>query len=161
MRHAVGLLALLAAVSGGAQEAGPDRPQRCISLSSIDRTEIIDDQTIAFFLTGGRVYLNHLDRACRNLERNRPFSYQTSTGQLCAVDTITVIEGFGGSTIPGDTCGLGEFVPSDEEAIEVLRGELEPVEVEPEEVEVETEGEARANEQGVGTVPDPAMASRL
>jgi len=135
----VSLLAFLAAAPVGAQDTGERGPLRCISLSSIDRTEVIDNQTIAFYLTGGRVYLNRLGRACRNLGRNRPFSYRTMTGQLCAIDTITVIEDFGASAMPGDTCGLGEFVPTDEEEIEVLKGEVEAVEVEPEEVEVEDE----------------------
>jgi hypothetical protein len=133
---AVSLMAFLASAPIRAQEGGGDAPRRCLSLSSIDYTEVIDDQTIAFFLTGGRVYLNRLDRACRNLDRDRPFNYRTSTGQLCAIDTITVIEGFGGSVIAGDTCGLGEFVPTDEEEIELLKGEREPVDVEAEEVEV-------------------------
>ena len=133
----VSLLAILAWASVGAQEDGVGEPVRCVSLSSIDRTEVIDDRTIAFHLTGGRVYLNHLARACRNLRPGKPFSYETFTGQLCAIDVIRVIEDFGAGADFGDTCGLGEFVPSDEEEVEVLQGEREPVEVEPEEVEVE------------------------
>lgn len=127
-----------AAQEAGAQDAGNQDRLRCIRLSRIDRTEVMDDQTIAFYLTGGRVYLNRLDRACRNLGRNRPLAYETSTGQLCASDTITVIEDFAGVNA-GDTCGLGEFVLTDEEDIEVLKGGREPVEVEPEEVEVEVD----------------------
>ena len=149
MRRAVILLALLVAVAIGEGEAGAQRagaPEagnsdrlRCVSLSSIDRTEVIDDRTIAFYLSGGRIYLNHLDRACRNLARDRPFSYRTSTAQLCAIDVINVVEGFGPGANIGDTCGLGEFVPTDEEEIEILKGEREPVEVKAEEVEVEVE----------------------
>lgn len=134
-----------------ARDAGGEDRLRCINLSSIDRTEVIDDQTIAFHLTRGRVYLNRLARACRNLARNRPFAYETSTGQLCAIDTITVIEDFGLGVNYGDTCGLGDFVLTDEEEIEVLKGEREPVEVEAEEVEVEAEVEPR------GAGADPVM----
>ena len=144
MRRSVGLLAVLVPVVigapvAGAQETGPQDRLRCISLSSIDHTEVIDDRTIAFFLNRGRIYLNRLDRACRNLDRNRPFAYSTSTGQLCAIDTITVVEDFSPVPFTGDVCGLGEFVRTDEEEIEVLKGEREAVEVEVEEVEVEVE----------------------
>ena len=114
-------------------------PEKQRALSEFYREEFL--RHLRHLECGGLGSAGHLDRACRNLERNRPFSYQTSTGQLCAIDTITVIEGFGGSPITGDTCGLGEFMPSDEEEVEVLKGELEPVEVEPEEVEVEVEVE--------------------
>lgn len=137
MRRTFGLLALLAAAAIGAQEDGADRPLRCVSLSSIDRTEVIDDQTIAFYLRGGRVYLNHLARACRNLRPNQAFSYRTATGQLCAIDVINVIEDFGPGANFGDTCALGQFEPSDAETVETLKGEREAVEVEAEEVEAE------------------------
>jgi len=170
MRRAVGLLALLIAVAigdgeagaqrGGAPEAGANDRLRCISLSTIDRTEVIDDRTVAFFLIGGRVYLNHLDRACRNLGRDRPFSYRTSTGQLCSLDVINVIEGFGPGANIGDTCGLGDFVLSDEEEVEILQGERDPIEVEAEEVEVEeveaeAAAEAAAGSPGAAAEPAP------
>lgn len=186
MRRAVGLLALLvAAVIGrqeagaqqagareagareagateaGAREAGGNDRLRCVALSSIDRTEVIDDRTIAFFLIGGRVYLNHLDRVCRNLARDRPFSYRTSTGQLCAIDVINVVEDFGLGANIGDTCGLGEFVLTDEVEIEVLKGERDPIDVEVEEVEVdESEGEdAEVEREDVGAAADPATSA--
>jgi hypothetical protein len=140
MLRKIGLLAVLVSASGGMQEASGQDPVRCLSLSSIDHTEVIDDQTIAFYLRGGRIYLNRLDRACRNLDRDRPFSYRTATGQLCANDVINVIEDFGPGPIFGDTCGLEHFVPTDEEEVEILKGERDAVDVEPEEVEPE-EGE--------------------
>ena len=145
----VGLPVLLAVATIGTQEAAGQEPRRCLALSSIDRTEVIDDRTIAFYLIDGRVYLNRLDRACRNLDRNRPFSYATSTGQLCAIDVINVIEDLGALSNFGDTCGLGEFSPTDEEEIEALLGERELVEVEPEEVEVE-EGDGDVEGEGEG-----------
>jgi hypothetical protein len=171
------LLALLASAPIGAQESGGEGPRRCISLSSIDRTEIIDNRTIAFYVTGGRIYLNRLDRACRNLGRDRPFSYETPTGQLCAGDTITVIEDFGFGVSAGDSCGLGAFVPTEEEEIEILKGEREPVEVEVEEVEVEvedparpsrtsaeglrTEGEGHPSAEGLSAPPVSLSSSRM
>jgi hypothetical protein len=157
MLRSAGVLMLIAAVAvcereAVAQDAADTEPRRCVGLTSIDRTEVIDDRTIAFYLRGGRVYLNHLDRACRNLDRDQPFSYRTSTGQLCAIDVIRVIEDFGPGANFGDTCALGPFVPSDEETIEVLRGEREPVEVEAEEVEVEAEAEPEPEPE---TEPEP------
>jgi hypothetical protein len=131
------LLLLLALAAAGTRGASGQERLRCVSVASIDRTEVIDDRTIAFFLSGGRIYVNRLDRACPNLNRGRPFSYRTSTGQLCSVDVITVVEDFGQGLDRGASCGLGEFVPTDKETLEMLKGEREPVEVTPEEVEVE------------------------
>ena len=106
-----------------------EEPARCITLSRIDRTEVIDDRTIAFHMRNGDIYLNRLDRACRNLDRGRPFSYRTSTSQLCSVDVITILEEFGVGLSPGASCGLGLFEPSDEEELALLKGEEEPAEI--------------------------------
>lgn len=135
-----GLLAALSATTAPGQRAqDDDEPVRCISLSRIDQTRVIDERTIAFFLRNGRIYLNRLNRACPSLKRDKPFSYSTATGQLCRIDAITVIEDFGLGLIRGASCSLGMFDPTDAEALALLTGEEEPADVTIEEVEVEAE----------------------
>ena len=110
---------------------------RCLSLTRIDHTEVIDNRTIAFFMLNGDIYINRLDQACRNLDRGRPFSYRTSTSQLCSVDVITLLENFGAGLNPTISCGLGVFEPADEDLIEILRGDEQPADVTVEEIEVD------------------------
>jgi hypothetical protein len=64
---------------------------------------------IDFHMRNGKVYRNTLPMSCPNLGFEQRFSYKTTTGQLCSVDTITVL--IQGSSIPGPTCGLSQFAP--------------------------------------------------
>ena len=112
---------------------------RCVSLTRIARTEVIDDRHIAFYLRGGDILVNRLPRECRSLARENRFSYRTSTGQLCSIDSITVLSNFGGGLSRGASCGLGRFIPADEDYIASLRGDEEPAEITVEEIEVEEE----------------------
>lgn len=95
-------------------------PERCILAYRIDRTEVINDRTILFHMTGNQIYLNELTEDCRRLDRSKRFSYTLRTNQLCDVDFITVIEGFGSSLRQGVSCGLGMFYPITEEEAELL-----------------------------------------
>jgi hypothetical protein len=124
---------------------GQGESLRCVSLSAIDRTEALDNQTIAFYMKNDRIYINRLDVACPNLGPDEAISYRTTTGQLCSVDVITVIDNFSSGLYRGAACGLGEFQQVGEEEVEILRGERDPVEVTPEEVDVE-QGEVAQGE---------------
>ena len=119
-----------------AQDAD-DEQRRCIPRARIDRTEVIDDQTIAFYLKPDDIYINRLRRACSRLERAGRFSYRMSTSLLCANDLITVLEDSGIGLASGPTCGLGTFRPADEEFVALLKGEERPAEVSVEEIEEE------------------------
>jgi hypothetical protein len=81
----------------------------CILISRIRNTVVHDDYTIDFVLTGGDVYRNTLPNRCPSLGFEERFAYEVSTGQLCQVDTITVLQS--GAAGRGPRCGLGEFVP--------------------------------------------------
>ena len=83
-------------------------PEQCVTLISIRDTKVRDDRTIDFFLRDGRVLRNHLPNRCPGLGFDESFSYSTSTGQLCSVDTIRVHNASG---IQGAACGLGMFQP--------------------------------------------------
>jgi hypothetical protein len=79
----------------------------CVQTTLIRSTQVRDDKTIDFYMTGGRILRNTLPYACSGLGFERSFLYKVSTAQLCSVDMITVLrQGIG---IPGPTCGLGTF----------------------------------------------------
>ncbi len=83
-------------------------PVDCILTSRIRNTVVHDDYTVDFRLTGGDIYRNTLPARCPSLGFEERFAYETSAGNLCAVDTITVITSDAGR---GLRCGLGKFVP--------------------------------------------------
>jgi hypothetical protein len=116
-----------------AQDDG--EPLRCVSLNRIDRTEVIDDQTIAFHLRGGDILLNRLGRTCNGLAREDRFSYRVTSGQLCRSDSITVLENSVFGLGRGASCVLNDFDPSDEDELAVLKKEELEAEVTVEEVD--------------------------
>ncbi len=100
------------------EHAGSDKtsppepaPTRCISLLDLQRTEVLDDRTILFHMRSGTVYLNHLERECPGLEREKRFMYSPTSTELCAIDGVTVIEKWTFGFTRGFTCSLGRFNP--------------------------------------------------
>jgi hypothetical protein len=131
------VLSTLPVSASRSQEADDGEPVACIGLPRIDRTEVIDDRNIAYFLKGGDIYLNRLPRSCARLDDVRRFSYRVSMNQICNTDTITVLDNAGPGLIQGATCRLGMFVPTDEEALEALgKHDRDPPPVTVEEIEV-------------------------
>jgi hypothetical protein len=111
---------LCASTAVNAQNDAPlDRtPVDCITVSRIDRTDIIDDRTIIFFMRGGKlIYRNYLPHTCPRLAIEDRFGYQTTTARVCRVDTIAVLPRVGIPTY----CQLGEFHPITREDVEELR----------------------------------------
>ncbi len=110
-----------AAVSGGSvserrakalaayEPAGEAR--NCLSLTQIRSTNVIDNKTIDFRTSGGKLYRNTLPLSCPSLGFEQRFSYRTSTSQLCNVDIIRVLESYGGGVRETTGCGLGKFQP--------------------------------------------------
>ncbi len=82
--------------------------RNCLQSSTIRSTKVQDDSTIDFTTTRGEVFRNTLPARCPGLAFEDRFGYQTSTGQLCNVDTVTLIYSDGRR---GVTCGLGKFAP--------------------------------------------------
>lgn len=127
-------------------------PQDCVTVARIRSTEVIDDKTILFYMRGGRVYQNILDRECPRLEREGRFMYEIRGYRLCDIDMITVLDRLGAGFSRGFTCRLGEFHPiTRQEAEEIERiaeGEVEQegvIEIE----EVELPPEDSEEEQAV------------
>lgn len=145
------------AQGGDADEAFDERAREdCVPLRRIDTTSVIDDRTVLFYMRGGEIYENRLDRACPRLDRAGRFSYRVSTGRLCHNDMITVFDPF--DPAPGVTCGLGDFRPILIEEAERLEQGPDPaeqgIEIETIDVPVEdTEGTDSAPEGGGDAEP--------
>jgi len=126
-RFVLGALPLLFASTGTfAQDGEEDKPfdrtpVSCVRVTSIDKTEAVDDQNILFHMRGDTVYRNHLPMRCPRLEHENRIAYQVFGGRLCDSDTITVLEESVFGLQNGFTCGLGDFVPLSPEEVEDLR----------------------------------------
>ncbi len=83
--------------------------QRCIQLNRIDRTDVVSDSTILFYLKDGTIYRNTLPHRCPDLKSRDRFMYRVTLPELCDVDVITVLNVIGPGFMPGASCGLGKF----------------------------------------------------
>jgi hypothetical protein len=103
-------------------------PRDCVITQSIARTDILDDQTIIFYMRGKNIaYRNYLPKKCPGLKRWDRFGYHVTAGRLCSIDLITVLENsiVGVGFDQGFTCRLGDFHPLSPEDIESLKIEKE------------------------------------
>jgi hypothetical protein len=92
-----------------ARATGPARS--CIPLTSIRESRVRDDWTIDFDTGGGKWYRVALPQRCNGLATYRTFKYETSLGELCNTDIITVMELGGPGGGPRGSCGMGMFQP--------------------------------------------------
>lgn len=121
-------LAFTIALSGAALAQESDAGDRvmdselknCVSLIMVERTEVIDDRHLMFFLKNGEVLINELPNRCPSLEREERFMYRTSMNQLCSLDTITVLQDIGFGIGAGPSCGLGKFRPISPDAAQAM-----------------------------------------
>ena len=112
----------------GSVRAHDDEPERdmstehCVRISAIDDIKIVNDDTLIFRMRGGKYYRNDLPHRCPGLRRSDTLMYRASTGLLCNVDLITVLDDWGFGFSPGVSCGLGMFTPvTREEAEDILK----------------------------------------
>jgi hypothetical protein len=112
-----------------ADEAPEEGGERCVNMRTVSNTEVIDDQTILFYMRNGVIYRNYLPRRCSGLAREQRFSYSTTISRLCDIDTITVLYNQGGGLSSGASCGLGKFYPISKDEAQALK---EPPDIEPE-----------------------------
>ncbi|TNE36544.1 MAG: hypothetical protein EP347_10800 [Alphaproteobacteria bacterium] len=88
----------------GYQKTG--ETEKCLDLSDIRTTRVLDGSHILFKMNGRRLYLNTLPHECSSLNFYKAFSYKVYGSTLCSSDTITVLTG---GAVSGPTCGLGLF----------------------------------------------------
>ena len=115
-------ITMLAPAAASGEEHRSDA-EHCLSLSTIDRTDVVSDQGILFYTKSGDIYLNKLPHRCPGLAFEESFMYRTSVGQLCDLDIITVLDDIGFGLTSGVSCGLGQFHPVSEEEVKTIRAE--------------------------------------
>lgn len=107
-------VALLATAADDGSKIPPARvtgePVSCLRLSQFSDTRIRDDHTIDFLRNSRQGWRNSLPQGCSGLRSANAFTYRVSTGELCSVDIITVLDNVG-RLQRGASCGLGKFVP--------------------------------------------------
>ncbi len=109
---ALASLATPAAAAGADAATSPYTPTgkkvNCINARQIQSTDVLDNQSVLFKLSGGTYYINHLPNRCSGLKMQDGFSYeQRGSSDLCNVDVIKPVRtGAGASYGP---CPLGEF----------------------------------------------------
>lgn len=79
----------------------------CLPMSTIDRIEILDDQTLLFHMHGDKKYVNTLPYECHGLESEGTFLHETSLHSYCDLDIITVLDTNIGMRL--GSCPLGKF----------------------------------------------------
>ena len=123
------LLNLPAAVPSMADEVKDEGPRNCLTTRRITKTIVVNDLNILFLVTGKTAYLNILPKQCQGLSRYRRFTYRTTAGSLCNLDTIRIISGSG---YPGKTCVLGSFHPVDKaDALAIIEEPRQPPKAQP------------------------------
>lgn len=106
--------------SAAAAEDFDRTPVKCVSVNRIRQTEIIDERTVLFRMSGNRIYRNELAVSCPRLVQEKRFSYDVHVNRLCDTDYITVLEYWGTQLREGPSCGLGMFYPITAEEAELL-----------------------------------------
>lgn len=120
-----GIAAVVALIAGSsdAQSDGASAERRCVPLAGVDRSVVVDDRTLLFYMKDKTVLQNRLASECPGLARENRFSYRVAQSQLCALDAITVLEDRGFGFVETASCALGPFVPIDADDAKALRDE--------------------------------------
>ena len=82
--------------------------QRCVPITGSRSLRIIDRQTLAY--EGGRtLWVNRLSADCRGLRQGDTLIAEVHGSQYCRGDRVRGLTP--GSTIPGPSCLLADFIP--------------------------------------------------
>jgi len=84
------------------------RPESCVSTSASQGLRIVDSRTLVFH-SGGTVWVNRLEDDCPGLRPQDTLIVEVHGAQHCRGDRVRGLPP--GTTIPGPTCPLGDFVP--------------------------------------------------
>lgn len=80
----------------------------CIPLRSVDSTRIVDPSAIIYKVSGRKLYVNQPDGGrCVGLRKERALVTRTTTGTLCRMDIVRVIDP--PAPIDYGSCILGDF----------------------------------------------------
>lgn len=92
------LLAVLAAAialpAAAEQPAPPSLAESCINLSQVQRTKILSNEAVLFYLRDGRIKKATLAFGCPSLRFYESFGYEVYSNRLCArADSIITRDG--------------------------------------------------------------------
>lgn len=76
-----------------AEQPAPSLRDSCISLTQIQRSEVVDDETILFHMRNGRIKEATLAFGCPSLKFYDSFSYRVYSNRLCARVDVIVTRG--------------------------------------------------------------------
>jgi hypothetical protein len=104
-------LALVLPSLAVAADASPPVPKSnvCFDVSDIDRSVILSDQEIVFYLKGGKAWKNTLQGTCPGLHSQQGFRWRISTTTVCANQQILY------AMHSQKPCFLGNFTPYTEQ----------------------------------------------
>lgn len=83
-------------------------PQTCISASSSSSLTIVDRRTLTY-RDGRTLWVNRLPAECPGLRPLATLIVEVQGTRYCRSDRVRAVET--GSSIPGPSCLLGDFVP--------------------------------------------------
>lgn len=83
-------------------------PVNCVNLRNVRNSRVID-RTAILFDAGGTIYVNRPRSGAESLDRNDTQVVRSFSGQLCAIDTIRMVDPVSGMF--RGSVFLGEFVP--------------------------------------------------
>ena len=87
-------------------EEEKDNSRNCIQTRTLKSTAVVDDRNVLFVKIGNSVYHNRLRKDCKGLGKYKQFSYTTTSGSLCSLDSIRVMDATGRES---RSCQLGKF----------------------------------------------------
>lgn len=93
----------------------------CLSLNRIKSVDILDERHLVFHMISGEHYLNVLPNRCPGLRKHSALMYRTSLSKLCDMDIVTVLDNIGPGYQPAGACGLGKFLPVQEDKLDALK----------------------------------------
>lgn len=109
--------------SNADEETYGDAP-RCIAVRRIRGSIVLDDRHVALQVSGSSYYLVQFRSRCPQLERNSTISYETRSGQLCALDSIRAVISYGGAPRMGPPCQIPGFQEVTREQVAAIGEEL-------------------------------------
>lgn len=104
-------------------ESYGDAP-RCIATRRIRSSTVLNDQYVAFRISASQYYLVQFRNRCPMLERNATISYETRSGQLCALDSVRGLIGLGSTARFGPPCQIPGFQEITREQLVALQQQL-------------------------------------
>lgn len=84
------------------QAAAPDPTKVCLNTRDIERTNVISDRSILFYMRDGKIWRNDLRSACPMLKVS-PYTEKLTSDLVCANQQFIHL------TLTGDDCALGDF----------------------------------------------------